>query len=182
MVQDVVPEYSLLKTYHGGRCPECWAKSGDCFAVTVNRPVTLAEFVFAFYTSPVFRIERLILRLLANAPSMDSDVQRLAEGSGTSFAIWRVGARTPTQLLMCDRYERTRSWFSVVRLDAGKTLLQFGSAVASRSEQKTESKVRRFMFRLLMKFHVAYSEILLHAAKRGVGRLQRHAGTLGKPR
>ena len=52
----------------------------------------------------------------------------LADGFGTSFAIWRVGERTTTQLLMCDRYERTRSWFCVVPLGGGKTLLRFGSA------------------------------------------------------
>ena len=168
VAQDEVPDDALLRTYQGGRRPECWVKSGDCFAVTVNRTVTLAEFVFAFYTSPVFRIERLILHLLAGAPSLDSQAQRLAEGSGTSFAIWSVGERTATQLLMCDRYERTRSWFSVVRVDAGTTLLQFGSAVAARSEQKTESKVRRALFLVLLKFHVFYSRILLHAAQRAV--------------
>jgi hypothetical protein len=170
VTQDAVPEDALLKTYRGGLRPESWRDSGDCFAVTVDRLTDLAEFVFAFYTSPVFRIERLILRLLAGAPSTDSDALRLAEGSGTSFAIWRVGERTATQLLMCDRYERTRSWFKVVPLDSGKTLLQFGSAVASRLGQKTESRSRGYLFRVLFKFHVMYSQILLYAAKREVMR------------
>jgi hypothetical protein len=163
-----VPDDALLKTYHGGRRPECWAKSGDCFAITVDRSVTLAEFVFAFYTSPAFRIERLILRFLAGAPSLDLEAQQLAEGSGTSFAIWRVGERTATQLLMCDRYERTRSWFGVVPLDDGKTLLRFGSSVASRSNQVMQPKARQALFWLLLKFHVVYSHVLLHAAKRGL--------------
>ena len=128
----------------------------------------LAEFVFAFYTSPVFRIERLILRILAGAPSTDSEARRLAEGSGTSFAIWRVGERTATQLLMCDRYERTRSWFRVMALNDGTTLLQFGSAVASGSDHRTRAMARGNLFRLLLKFHVVYSQVLLHVAKRGV--------------
>lgn len=170
VTQDVVPEDALLKTYRGGLRPESWRESGDCFALVVDGPTDLAEFVFAFYTSPVFRIERLILGLLAGAPSTDSDARRVVEGAGTSFAIWRVGDRTPTQLLMCDRYERTRSWFKVVPLDAGKTLLQFGSAVASRLDRKTESRSRGYLFRVLFKFHVVYSQIMLYAAKRGVMR------------
>jgi hypothetical protein len=113
VTQDAVPDDSLLRTYRGGPRPERWRESGDCFAVSMDRVVSLAEFVFAFYTSPVFRIERAILGLLAGALSTDLDVRRLAAGSATAFAIWRVGERTATQLLMCDRYERTRSWFSV---------------------------------------------------------------------
>ncbi len=168
IAQDAVPEDALLKTYRGGLRPECWGKSGDCFAVTVDRVTHLAEFVFAFYTSPVFRIERLILRILAGAPSTDSEARRLAEGSSTSFAIWRVGERTATQLLMCDRYERTRSWFRVMPLNDGKTLLQFGSTVASGSDHQTRAMARGNLFRLLLKFHVVYSQVLLHVAKRRV--------------
>lgn len=168
VAQDAVPDESLLRTYPGGARPECWRGQGDCFAVSVDRVVTLAEFVLAFYTSPVFRIERLILGLLAGAPSTDAEARRLADGSGISFAIWRVGERTATQLLVCDRYERTRSWFRVVPLSNGKTLLQFGSAVASRSGDQRMTKIRVSLFRLLLKFHVVYSQVLLHGAKRGV--------------
>lgn len=170
IVQQAVPDDALLRTYQGGLRPECWAKSGDCFAVTVDGTTELAAFVFAFYTSPVFRIERLILRLLAGASATDTEAQRLAHGSGTGFAIWQVGERTTTQLLMCDRYERTRSWFRVVPLNGGKTLLQFGSAVASRSGDQPATRTRGRLFRLLLKFHVVYSQVLLHAAKRGVMR------------
>lgn len=169
ITQDAVPEDALLCTYRGGLRPERWGGSGDCFSVSVDRVTPLAEFVFAFYTSPVFRIERLILRLLAGAPSTDAELRWLAEGSATSFAIWRVGERTATQLLMCDRYERTRSWFGVVPLKDGRTLLQFGSAVASGSDHRSGA-ARGNLFRLLLRFHVMYSQVLLHAAKRGVMR------------
>jgi len=166
--QQAVPDDALLRTYQGGDRPERWRSSGDCFAVSVDRRVPLAEFVLAFYTSPVFRIERVILRLLAGAPSTDTEARRLADGSGMSFAIWRVGERRATQLLMCDRYERTRSWFRVVPLKDGKTLLQFGSAVTSRSGDQPGTRIRVSLLRLLLKFHVVYSQLLLHAAKRGV--------------
>src|SRR6202035_2870118 len=55
----------------------------------------------------------------------DSNARALADGSASSFAVWYVGERTATQLLMFDRYERRRSWFRVVALDRGRTLLQF---------------------------------------------------------
>jgi hypothetical protein len=174
VTQDAVPEDALLRTYRGGAHPGRWRESGDCFAVSVDRVVSLAEFVFAFYTSPLFRIERAILALLAGAPSADSEARELADGSGTSFAVWRVGERTTTQLLMCDRYERTRSWFRVVPLSDGMTLLQFGSAVAARGGQPSEIKARGSFFRLLLKFHVVYSQVLLNAAKRGVMRSRVH--------
>lgn len=176
VTQNAVPDDSLLRTYRGGARPDCWRGRGDCFAVSVDRVVSLAEFVFAFYTSPIFRIERLLLGIFAGAPSTDTEARLLAEGSGMSFAIWRVGERTATQLLMCDRYERTRSWFRALPLSDGKTLLQFGSAVASRSGGQPATRAGVSVFRLLLKFHVMYSQVLLHAAKRGV--MRNRAGVL----
>ena len=170
VTQDAVPVDALLRTYPGGARPECWEGQGDCFAVSVDRGVSLSEFVFAFYTSPVFRIERLILALVAGAPSTHAQARQLADGIGISFAVWRVGARTSTQLLMCDRYERTRSWFRVVPLSGGKTLLQFGSAVATLGDPRATPSTRGFLFRLLLKFHVLYSQILLNAAQRALMR------------
>jgi hypothetical protein len=170
VTQDAVPDDSLLRTYRGGARPERWRGQGDCFAVSVDRVVSLEDFVFAFYTSPVFRIERLILGLLACAPSTDTEARHLTNGAGSSFAVWRLGERTATQLLMCDRYERTRSWFRVSPLSAGKTLLQFGSAVASRTGHDPARGTRGRLFSLLLTFHVVYSQVLLHAARRGVMR------------
>jgi hypothetical protein len=163
-----VPEDALLLTHRGGARPERWGKYGDCFAVPVDRVVNLAEFVFAFYSSPVFRIERLILRVLVGVPSSDADARAVADGSAGSFAVWYVGERTATQLLMCDRYERTRSWFRVVPMSGDRTLLQFGSAVAARGAPTRSESRGGGGFRLLLRFHVLYSQALLHAAKLGV--------------
>jgi hypothetical protein len=168
ITQESVPVDSLLKTFRGGARPELWGHQGDCFSVTVNRPVSLAEFVREFYSSPVFRVERLLLRLVAGSPSTDAQVRAVAEGVGESLAVWRVGARTETQLLMCDRFERTRSWFRVFPLGPGQTRLQFGSAVATRRNPETGTPVVRGGFQLLMRFHVLYSQILLNAAKRRI--------------
>jgi hypothetical protein len=168
IVQEAVPDDALLRTYRGGARPEYWDHHGDCFSVTADRSVNLSDLVFAFYTSRIFRVERLILRLLAGAPSTDAEARAVAQGSGTSFAVWRVGQRTATQLLMCDRYEKTRSWFRVVSLDGGRTLLQFGSAVAAKPDRRTGVVAMGGGFRLLMGFHVLYSRVLLNAARRGV--------------
>ena len=158
IMRDAVPEDALLKTYRGGVHPERWGGYGDCFSVTVDRTVNLAEFVFAFYTSPLFRIERRMLALIG-APSSDVAARALADGSAASFAVWYVGDRTATQLLMCDRYERTRSWFRVVPKGGACTLLQFGSAVVAGSGRRIGG------FRLLLGLHVLYSQLLLRAAK-----------------
>jgi hypothetical protein len=165
ITQEAAPEDTLLMTYRGGVHPERWGRYGDCFSVRVDRAVSLTEFVFAFYTSPVFRIERWLLRAFIGAPSSDTSARALAAGSAASFAAWYVGDRTTTQLLMCDRYERTRSWFRVLALDGGGTLLQFGSAVAAARAKGAGAATRSRGFRLLLGFHVLYSQVLLNAAK-----------------
>ena|SRR6266850_151549 len=69
VLQGPLPEDPLLKTYRGGKHPELWGAYGDCFSASIDRSVSLAEFVVAFYIAPVFRIERLILHVLAGSPS-----------------------------------------------------------------------------------------------------------------
>jgi hypothetical protein len=96
----------------------------------------------------------------------------LSAGEGRATALQFPSIAGSTQLLMCDRYERTRSWFRVVPLKDGKTLLQFGSAVTSGRGDQPGTRIRVSLLRLLLKFHVVYSQLLLHAAKRGVMRNQ----------
>jgi hypothetical protein len=168
IIQETVPEDSLLKTYCGGRHPERWGEYGDCFAVTIGYPVGLSDFVVAFYTSPLFRIERLLLRLVVNAPSSRRQACAVAQGSAAEFAAWYVGERTATQLLMCDRYERTRSWFCVAPVNGG-TRLRFGSAVAAARDKRAGAKRLGGSFPWLLRFHVVYSQLLLHAAKMQLG-------------
>ena len=161
IAREAVPQDSLLKTHRGVLHPDRWGAYGDCFSVSIDRMVNLDDFVFAFYTSPLFRIERLMLRVLAGAPATDVDARALAQSSASTFSIWYAGERTATQLLMCDRYERTRSWFQVVPLVGGKTLLRFGSAVAATPGRTSP----RAAFRLLLGFHIVYSQLLLSAAR-----------------
>jgi hypothetical protein len=173
ITQETAPEDALLKTYRGGVHPEHWGRYGDCFSVRIDREVSLADFVYAFYTSPVFRIERWLLRAFIGARSSDVAAWALADGTAASFAAWYVGERTATQLLMCDRYERTRSWFRIAALDGGGTLLQFGSAVAAVAAARdpgTGARAQSRGFRVMLGFHVLYSQILLNAAKASLER------------
>jgi hypothetical protein len=156
---------ALLKTWRGGRHPERWGGYGDCFSVPIAQPVSLAEFVSAFYTTPLFRVERAILRLLAASPSTDEEIRQLMAGARGSFAAWELSARTATQLLMSDRYGKTRSWFRVTPQAAGGTLLQFGSAVAAKPGVKSSSGMSTG-FNALLGFHRLYSRLLLQAARK----------------
>ena len=167
VVQQPVPPSSLLRTWRDGPDPAAWDHFSDCFAVTVDRAVTLAEFVDAFYTTPVFRAERLILRQFG-WPSTDAEVRELADGRRETFAAWKLASRTPTQLLVGDALGRTRSWFCVTPIDPGtakpRTLLQFGSGIAASIDPRTGERRRSLGFRLLGGFHVLYSKVLLAAA------------------
>jgi hypothetical protein len=174
IMRESAPGDSLLKTYRGAVRPERWGAYADCFAVSVDRDVDLTAFVFAFYTSPVFRIEGFLLHALLGVSSSEADARAVAGGTTDKFSAWYVGQRTPTQLLMCDRYERTRSWFCATPAIGGGTRLQFGSAVAAKRDEKTGVRAMGGGFHWLLWFHILYSQVLLHAAKlklqRGVAR------------
>jgi len=88
----------------------------DCYTTDIAGPVTQAEFIEAFYTTPVFRLERLILRWAVWKPSADDEARALATGHSDSFAAWKVEGRTGNQLLLCDFLGRTRSWLMAERL------------------------------------------------------------------
>jgi hypothetical protein len=172
ITRESVPADALLNTFRGGARPERWGTYADCFAVDCAGQVGLADFVVAFYTSRLFGVERFLLRTLINAPSSRGDARAVAEGTADKFAAWYVGQRTATQLLMCDRYERTRSWFSVSTASDGGTRLRFGSAVAAKTGRGGAAPKRPAAFGLLLGFHILYSQALLAAAKRN---LPKHA-------
>jgi hypothetical protein len=126
----------------------------DCYSAVIGRPVTHAEFVEAFYTTWLFKLERWILSWSVNKPSTDVQARQIARGEIDFFAAWTLEARAPDQLLMCDFLGATRSWFMVVREGSG-TRLYFGSVVTSRSAG----------YRALLAFHKLYSRALLSATR-----------------
>lgn len=135
----------------------------DCFALDVPGHVAHAAFVEAFYTTSVFKLERLLLALFVSRPSNDAQARELADGDRERFAAWSVEARAPGQLLMCDFAGSTRSWLMAAPTQGGEgTRLYFGSAVVRSSQGG--------VFSALLGFHKLYSRILLRAA---VSRLRR---------
>ena len=168
-----LPTHALLTKY---------ANSGaytDCFATEVARTVTHAQFVEAFYTGGLFKVERFLLRVFISRPSTDLQARQLAAGELNEFAAWRVEARAVDQLLMCAIDGRTRSWLMVsAAQEPGWTRLYFGSAVlpeptAMNATQGKSKPNLGFVFRALIGFHKVYSRALLSAAAARLERASR---------
>jgi hypothetical protein len=154
-----VPAYALHKVYadDGGYA--------DGYVTEVAGTFSLVEFVAAFYTGSVFRIERFILTHALRKPSTDAEARELALGQRAGFAAWQQEGRTETQLVMCDYLGMTRSWFMVEPAN-GATRLYFGTAIAARRARRR--KRIPFPFRATMWFHAIYSRMLLWSAGRSI--------------
>jgi hypothetical protein len=145
----------------------------DCYVTEVALRVSHAEFVEAFYTTAMFKLERLILRVFVSRPSTDAQAGQLARGELSSFAAWSVEARAPNQLLLSDLSGRTRSWLMVAvaeNSDFIGTWLYFGSAVVPVRSLKTGRTSLGRLFTALRGFHKLYSRVLLRAAERRLSR------------
>jgi hypothetical protein len=140
----------------------------DCYCTEIPGAVTPAQYIEAFYTTNVFKLERLILRWAVSRPSTDSEAQQLAAGAIDAFSAWRVEGRTENQLLMCDMHGRTRSWFMVVPGNAQEgsfTRLYFGSAVVPVTDSRSGKRSMGWVFGALLGLHRIYSVVLLRAAR-----------------
>lgn len=154
-----IPDESLLRRYRES------GDYADCYTTTIGRSVTHAEFVTAFYTTWLFKLERWILSWAVDKPSTDEDAARVAAGASEHFAAWHVEARVQDQLLVCDFQGATRSWFGLTR-QAASTRLYFGSAIVRRVHSSTGRRTLTWPFRALLGFHWLYSRALLAAARR----------------
>lgn len=156
-----LPPGALLGRYAGG------PGYTDCFVVTVPGRIPQAAFVEAFYTTALFRLERLVLAVLLSRPSTDLEARRLAAGETDRFAAWTVEGREADQILMCDFLGSTRSWLmSAADRSETATLLRFGTAVVPRPG----SDGLDAGFRLMLPVHRLYARALLRAAARRVTR------------
>ena len=145
-----------------------YAESGaytDCYCTHAGGDVSLSDYVAAFYTTWLFKVERVLIKWFASLPSTDAEAVRLASGETKRFAAWNVERRTEQQLLLIDINERTRSWLMVEPAsgDSG-TRLYFGSAVIPEETDDGEKRLGT-VFRLLLGFHKVYSVLLLRAAR-----------------
>lgn len=153
-----VPQASLLGAY---------ARKGaftDCYATSVDGNVTLAEFIFAFYTTPLFKVERWLLSKVLNIASTDQQALELADSNTQRFSAWKVEGRSAEEILL--DAGQTRSWLCIkpqLGSDSSTTLL-FGSAVIS---MRPSGKFG-LAFHALGGFHRVYSKLLLNAASKRV--------------
>ena len=163
-----VPVGTLLRRYKDG------SGFADCYMVEVPGTVTQEAFIEAFYTSPLFKVERTILRYLASRPATDSDARDLAAGKAGRFSAWSVEGQSPSELLLADFTGRTRSWLrataAVGPSPSQCTTLYFGSAVIPRSKQGSSDLSLGWLFHALLGFHKLYSRLLLSAASKRVPR------------
>jgi hypothetical protein len=140
----------------------------DCYWTEIPRQVAFPEFIFAFYTTPLFKLERFILTWTVSKPSTDHQAKRLAECESETFAAWQVENRSENEILMCDYQGRTRSWLMVVPVRDTHTRLYFGSAVIAGRNTKTGESSLGFVFQMLLGFHRIYSVLLLYSARRNL--------------
>jgi hypothetical protein len=158
-----LPATALLRYYQSS------GAYADCYVTDIQGAVSHPQFVEAFYTTPLFKLERLLLRWLAAKPSTDTDAKGLAAGTLDAFAAWRVECRDTNQLLLSDFTGRTRSWLMAATIEpAGamaRTRLYFGSAIVPKVDQRTGRRSLGFLFHALLGFHKLYSRALLRAAR-----------------
>ena len=163
-----LPQGALLRKYLGS------GAYADCFFTDIASDVSHAEYVEAFYTTWVFKLERLILKWFVSRPSTDAEAQELATGNRDTFAAWVVEGRSTDQILLSDFRGTTRSWLMRIPLTFGVTRLYFGSAVVPIANPRSGEARMGFVFRALLGFHRLYSRILLKSA---ASRLDRRAET-----
>lgn len=161
-IDATVPPASLL-----GRLATQRNAYADAYTLRLQRPVSLAEFVEAFYTTRLFKLERWLIARTGR-PSTDADVRALAQGEDRRMAAWTVEAREADELLMHEDSGVTRSWFKAESGEGGTTLW-FGSAFMPRRSSAGGKPQFSWLFHALLGFHRAYSRALLRAAARKLG-------------
>ena len=156
VTQTDIPDNTLIaehRTRTGG--------FADSFMTRVPGDIPLSTYVEAFYTAPLFRTERLILRL-AGHPSTDRQARDIARGNAERFAIWDRPVRRENELLIRQTSDATASWF-MTRPEGADTLLYFGSAL---DPVVTGADRRPTLFRVMTGLHTLYSRLLLASAAR----------------
>ena len=139
----------------------------DCFVVHVGNDVSFPEYVESFYTTSLFKAERLILKWLISRPSTDEEARQLSRNEIHAFAAWKEHSRSGNQLVMMDFRQQTCSWFMLVPQDNGNRLY-FGSAVMRKLKTSSGRKMK-WTYRCLLGLHRLYSGALLRAAARRLG-------------
>ena len=148
----------------------------DCFTTELPISVTHEQFVLAFYSTWLFKIERFILKYAVSKPSTDKQALALASGQLDLFSAWTVEDRCSNQILLCDFQKKTRSWLMTADVEGASvpsTTLFFGSAVVPEENKRTGELEISVGFKLLLGFHKLYSIALLSCAAAKLIRVNR---------
>ena len=135
----------------------------DCFKTQIDQSVSFEKYAHAFFTSPVFKLERVLIALTTGKKTTEKSVDDLISGQSNDFAVWQVEDRTDNQILMKVGDGQIRTWL-MSEQDEGHTNMYFGSAILPRNEKGDKG----FLFHALLGFHKLYARTLLWLAKRGV--------------
>ena len=138
----------------------------DCYYSEIAKDVSLDQYIQAFYTTPLFKLERSLLSLATFKGASDHDALALSLGKSDRYSIWTVEGREANQILMRDFTGNTRSWLMVEKANGSevKNRLYFGSVVVPKGKAEKGQASFGGLFHLLGKFHQVYSKALLSAA------------------
>lgn len=143
--------------------------SADCFRLDVPGHVPIERFAHAFFTSWLFKLERLVLPVATT----DDLAKDFAYSRVNEFAIWTAKERTDSELLAVWAEQHSpasgATWMRVVhgKDDEGKpkTCLEFGSAIAP-----GDMPYQKAVMAVAVPLHLAYSGLLLGAAAGNIDR------------
>ena len=134
----------------------------DCYGIKLDHAITLPEFMAAFYTTLLFRLERLMLALIPKGRMKDADVTALASGESDTMAIWQIESRRDCEILLSAG--RTQSWLMVDAHNGG-TQLFFGSVVVPEPPKREGgTPLLGPVFDSLLSAHRIYSRMFLGSA------------------
>ncbi len=138
----------------------------DCYYIDIATDISLAEYIQAFYTTAIFKLERSLLSLATFKRTKDDEAVKLSLGESDTYSIWTVEGREDNQVMLRDFTGNTRSWLMVEKASGSEmnTRLYFGSVVVPKSKAENGQASFGVLFNLLSKFHQVYSKALLTAA------------------
>jgi hypothetical protein len=140
----------------------------DCYYMDIVKDISLEQYIQAFYTTALFKLERSLLSLATFKRTKDEDAVELSLGKTDQYSIWTVEGREYNQIMLRDFTGNTRSWLMVQKPNENEagTRLYFGSVVVPKDVTKDGQGSFGALFHLLDKFHEVYSRALLSAAYR----------------
>jgi len=163
-----LPEQSKLDSCHKEPGAKIRDVHTDCFSLSIRKTISIEDYVEAFYTSWLFKVERVILGFVVAKPSTDTQASELSMGKREQFSAWNLEYRDESQVVLADFMGKTKSWLMIQNKGEACTQLFFGSAVMPRYNSDGSLGKPSLFFRLMGGFHILYSRSLLWAASRNL--------------